>query len=143
MTSYKFALLVALNVLLISVASARAGAIYSACGSTIPPGAMCQISADEYKSTMYELGLCSSDPMASGTLDKTSCETVWANPAGLEVNPAALMSGSSGTAGVYYTSTGKYRNHNLMTTTEANYAASVDDMSNFTLTTGCVLILLT
>ena len=84
----------ALNVLLISVASARTGAIYSACGSTIPAGDLCQITADEYKSTMYEIGLCSSDAMASGTLDKTSCETIWANPTGLEVNPVALMSGS-------------------------------------------------
>jgi hypothetical protein len=106
---------------------------------------------------MYEIGLCSSDAMASGTLDKTSCETVWANPTGLEVNPVALMSGSevmdgtisrppngtydymyaiidpeisakfkititgsSGTDGVYYTSTSTYRNHPLMTNTEAN-----------------------
>jgi hypothetical protein len=47
------------------------------------------------------------------------------------------ISGSSGTDGVYYTSTNTYRNNPLMTTTAANYAASVDDMNNFSQTTGC------
>ena len=74
---------------------------YTACGKVISGGAgtFCQVTPEAYYSTLYKIAVCTSDPMASSTLDLSTCSEVWENSAGVEVNPVALMSGSETLAG--------------------------------------------
>jgi len=62
----------------------------------------CYGTPEVYKITFYEMGLCSSDPMAGGTLDKSTCTASFKDDGGIQKDIAgssgvALGSGTGGT----------------------------------------------
>lgn len=94
-------IIISLSLLVGQSTQAREFTASPACGGAITggAGAFCQVTPEAYYSTLYEIAVCTSDPMASSTLDLTTCSVVWENSAGVEVNPVALMSGSETLAG--------------------------------------------
>jgi len=48
----------------------------------------CYITPETYKVTFFELGFCSSDPLSTGTLDKSNCAKSWDNTTGVTTDLA-------------------------------------------------------
>ena len=46
----------------------------------------CYFTPEMLKITFYEIGFCTSDPLASNTFDSSSCFKSWSNPSGFETN---------------------------------------------------------
>lgn len=46
----------------------------------------CYFTPEMLKITFYEIGFCTSDPLATNTFDSSSCFKSWSNPSGFETN---------------------------------------------------------
>ena len=46
----------------------------------------CFFTPEMFKVTFYEIGFCTSDPLASNTFDSSSCFKSWSNPSGFETD---------------------------------------------------------
>ena len=75
---------------------ARVWATAAACGKVITGGAggMCQLTPEAYYTTIYEMSVCTLDPMDEDVLDRSTCELIWSKTAGQEVDPVAMRSGA-------------------------------------------------
>jgi hypothetical protein len=96
--SRKSLLLLTLAFLLLfgGYAEARVWATAAACGKVITGGAggMCQLTPEAYYTTIYEMSVCTLDPMDEDVLDRSTCELIWSKTAGQEVDPVAMRSGA-------------------------------------------------
>jgi len=93
--------LVALMFVWTTTATAREASNYPVCGNAMPTGTdtMCVLTPTEYESKLYEIALCTKDPMLGDTLDKASCSTVYSDTAGTTFDPTKLMSGAEQLSG--------------------------------------------
>ena len=93
--------LVALMFVWTTTATAREASNYPGCGNAMPTGTdtMCVLTPTEYESKLYEIALCTKDPMLGDTLDKASCSTVYSDTAGTTFDPTKLMSGAEQLSG--------------------------------------------
>ena len=84
-----------------TMATAREATNYPVCGNAMPSGAdtMCVLTPTEYESKLYEIALCTKDPMLGDTLDKASCSTVYSDLDGTTFDPKKLMSGAEELSG--------------------------------------------
>ena len=117
----------------------------------------CYLTPETLKITFYEVGFCTSDPLATGNFVRTSCETSWINTSGFESDigkktfekmagetfkvPNGLYTHSYAIMSNVWKLKAKYElthnggttyytnsNNGLVTTTESNYGEWTDDI---------------
>ena len=83
----------------------------SGTAGTLGAGGVCRGTPDRYEVTVYEMGLCTSDPLSSGNYNNTTCTATFTSAGGTNANlagGASITLGSSGSGGGVRPADGSY-----------------------------------